>query len=234
MPIPAIVELLEVQEADAERASLAKEMEAMPLDIAAIERKIERERQELLGKAARLKELEVERKLLEGTVSSAEEKIFRFKNQQLQVKKNEEYTALENEIAGERGTIDESESRLLEVMMALDEEQQLYAEHTKKFEVDKREHEERIEEIRAQLARVTEKHDAAKAFFEGKLEGLEGGQRELYERLASRIKRFPYVAEIVGHTCQGCHVRLSNMIYEEAVKGQLTTCESCGRTVYLP
>lgn len=233
MPSPTIESFLKVQDLDRRHREILAEMQGVPKDIEIIERTIVREREALEAGKSELRALEVRRKELEGAITIAEEKIIRLKNQQLEVKKNEEYTALENEIGVLRGRIGEMEDSELEILEQIDAERARVAGLESVFDADRRRHETGIATLRERLGELEDEERLARDGFEKALGVLGGGDRELYLRLSKRIKRLPLFAAIVGHTCGGCHLRVSNDVNEEAVKGHLPTCDNCGRVVYL-
>src|SRR5260221_8527985 len=111
--------LLILQDRDAKRIGLETQVKAVPGDVARVEQKIAAEKAAIDVAKAEMRELETKKKLLETEIGSAEEKMGRYKTQQLSVRKNDEYQALGHEIATTQGQIDELEGRELEVMYGI-------------------------------------------------------------------------------------------------------------------
>ena len=95
---PQIEKLLIVQHHDMALSKIEEELSRLPAEQKALEAMIENEtakietsRQSLLSKELNCKELETE-------VKSKEAELLRFRTQQNEVKKNDEYTALSNQI----------------------------------------------------------------------------------------------------------------------------------------
>ena len=78
-------------------------MRAVPRDIAAVEQKIAAEKAAIEAARGELQELEVKKKAIENEVGAAEERLAKYKSQQLQVRKNDEYQALGHEIEHHAG-----------------------------------------------------------------------------------------------------------------------------------
>src|SRR5580658_5010976 len=120
MSNPTIEALLILQERDTRVAALTAELEDLPGQIAGGEA-------ELATKTARFEDLknkarqtEAERKKIDLDVQSKEAAIARYKAQQQQTRKNEEYAALNHEIEHTQKEISALEDQELELMEAYD------------------------------------------------------------------------------------------------------------------
>jgi len=98
MPTPTIEKLLILQDRDQKRLNLESQLRAVPREITAIEQKIVAEKTMLDAARAELQQLEVKKKAVENEIAAATEQMGRYKSQQLQVRKNDEYKALGVEI----------------------------------------------------------------------------------------------------------------------------------------
>ena len=108
--------LLALQECDLNRKSLEESLAAVPREVAAVEARIAAERQAIDQAKSEWRELETRKKSLEGEIKGAEEQVARYKSQQLQVRKNDEYQALTHEIESNTariGTLEEEEIRVI-------------------------------------------------------------------------------------------------------------------------
>ncbi len=231
---PEIQQLLVLQDRDVRRDNLKKEIEALPrrrermkAEIAEAEGRIEQAR-------ARLQELERRRADLEGTAEAAAERIIKLKNQQMNVKKNEEYTALEHEITAVSGQKDAAETEQLEVMMEVDEAREEFVEAEAK--------------IRRQIAALEGDLEASKERETTLLAELEGAEAqvkeaeakasphflEAYQRVKQQLKTPPYVAPIVNQVSSRSHLKVSNELHEAARKhGEVHYCEHSSCIVYI-
>lgn len=224
--------MLVLQDRDMKLQQVEGLLVSVPLERQACQARIEELKAKIEGTRLRVKELEARSKGIESEMASIEAQVIKYKNQQLQVKKNEEYQALTHEIgaAGER--ISALESQELETLYELDEAKKQQVEDEKAFA-------ERIEREKQSIARL----DEQEAQLKGQLEGARSAQadaeaeldnpsRSKYRQVARGLK-FPVVVELVDRTCRGCHMRVSNAVDSEVRAGsEITTCDSCGRILY--
>ena len=127
MPAPVLEKVLILQERDAKRLGLEAQLKAVPRDILAVEQKIAAEQAAIDGARQELMSLETKKKLLETEIGSAESKLAKYRTQQSQVRKNDEYQALGHEIDTTTGSIGGLEEQELEVMYGIDEAKKRFA-----------------------------------------------------------------------------------------------------------
>jgi len=213
------------QRAERELSQLPGERESAKARIAQLERRIEEG-------AEALRALEVKSKALESEMRGVEERLSRYKTQQLQVKKNEEYQALEHEIQATQAAIASIEERELETLYAIDEQRE-------RQRAEREEIEGQLEAERRKLERLDEKElelerrvEEAKTALAAARESLERPHLQAYDR-AGRGLAFPIIVPLRGQKCQGCHMRVSTSIDIEARKGaEIIACDNCGRLLY--
>src|SRR5690242_19897357 len=121
MPSPALELLLVLQDRDTRRVGLESQLAAIPREVGLMEQKIAAERAAIENARTELKELESKKKLLENDIASAEQKVAKYRAQQLEVRKNDEYRALGAEIDTTQNAIGLLEEDELKVMFAIDE-----------------------------------------------------------------------------------------------------------------
>ena len=234
MPDPLIAKLLILQECDAGFDRIKQQLENIPLEIARNESKIKEENEAIAESKKALMELEVRRKELDVEVGAAEEQSNRYKNQQLAVKKNEEYSALQHEIDTIAAKVSELEDEEIALMLEVDEQ-------TEKIQREETEHLKNISDLENDIARL-KKHeeeyraelgDAKKAVDEAAAE-VEEKDIKVYRYVRKFAKRPPYVVPVQDHKCGGCHLKLSTDLEGEArQQGKLARCNNCGRIIYL-
>src|SRR3954463_3625377 len=117
----SIGKLLELQERDSRRLLLEHQLKSVPREIAAVEARIAAEKAAIEAAKAEWHALESKKKLLEIDIKSAEEKVAKYKTQQMQVRKNDEYQALTHEIATTTEAIGVLEEQEIGVMLNIDE-----------------------------------------------------------------------------------------------------------------
>lgn len=234
MADPQIEKLLIVQDRDTALQRIEKDLAYIPTEQAKIERLIQAETANIEAAGQSLKEKEVRRKDLENEVAGKESSIARFRNQQLEVKKNDEYQALTHQIEQTQAEISELEEEEIGLMLEIDEAKET-------FEADKKVIEARIDDQKAQIVQLGEREQNLKASIEDAKQALEKARSaeveatylEHYDRVKKLVKRAPYVVPIKDHKCGGCHLRVSNEVSREAMNaGEPHFCDQCSRIVY--
>ncbi|PTY06299.1 hypothetical protein DB347_12755 [Opitutaceae bacterium EW11] len=228
---PALDRLLILQDRDSKRLGLETQLKAVPREIAATEQKISTDKAAIETARSEMKELEGKKKQLEGDIRSAEEKLGKYKTQQMAVRKNDEFQALGHEIETMQASIGGLEESELGVMYAIDEAKKKFAGAEKTLKESISGHEARIRTLReretslsAELKGALEQVAAARA-------PLDNPTLRLYDRVAAR--HAVAVVPIRESKCGGCHLKVSSDVESEARKGEkLPTCDQCGRIVY--
>jgi uncharacterized protein len=233
---PVIQSLLILQDRDLKRLGLEAQLKAIPDDIARVEQKIAAEKAAIDAAKAQLRELELKKKAIETEIGTAEEKVGRYRTQQLSIRKNDEYQALGQEINTMQTQISELEGQELEVMYAIDEAKKKFAAAEAELKANITGHETRIKTFRerevslaAELKSVQIEVAAARA-------PVGDVRLRVYDRIA--VRNMPAVVAIRGGKCGGCHLKVSSEV-ESAARGKtvdalapLPTCDQCGRIVY--
>ena len=98
MPVPVIQALLILLDRDLKRLGVEAQLKAVPGDIVRVEQRIAAEKAAIEAARMELRDLEAKKKVMETEIGSTEDKLGRYKTQQLLVRKNDEYQALSHEI----------------------------------------------------------------------------------------------------------------------------------------
>ncbi len=236
MPSPALEALLILQDRDVKRLGLEAQLKAVPVDIAAVERKIAAEKAAIETARIEVKELEIKKKALETEIGSAEAKLAKYRTQQSLVKKNDEYQALGHEIETTEKEIGEFEGKELEVMYAIDEAKKKFAAAEAELKANISGHEGRIRMLRERETSLAAELKSAQADVTTARAPVGEMRLRVYDRIAAR--NMPAVVALHGLSCGGCHLKISSEV-ESAVRGKgidptvaLPTCDQCGRIVY--
>ena len=224
--------LRDLQERDMHRLSLETQLAAAPRDIAAVEARITAERQAIETAKAEWHGLEAKKKTLENEIKAAEEKIAKYKHQQLEVRKNDEYRALTHEIETMEATVGGYEEEELKIMYAIDEAKQRFAAAERVLKENISGHEAKIASLRAHEAELRGQHEQALAAVGAARLQVPEPQTRLYDRLAKK-PGLPVCVPVQGGRCGGCHMKVSANIEFEARKAEnIVTCDQCSRIVY--
>ena len=209
------------------------ELANFPHLVVQLESKIQLENDTIASATQELQNLEIQSKSLDNEINSLSEQIDRQKNKQLEVKKNEEYQALENEIANLLRLQSEKEDEQIGILVKIDEARETAKIATEKISVkvkllenDKIQLLERGEELKIELKTLEKEVEDSRAEVEPTL--LSG-----YDRTKKVVSRPPYIAPLEDQKCSGCNLRVSNDVVSSAlVEQKLTHCDQCGRIVY--
>lgn len=231
---PALEKLLVLQDRDARRLTLEAQLKSAPREIVAVEQKIAAEKSAIETARTEVKELESRKKLLEVDIGSTEEKIAKYKNQQMQVKKNDEYQALGHEIITAQEGIGTLEEQELQVMYLIDAAKKKFAAAEAVLKQNIAGHEERIRNLREKEKHTTVELETARAEVATARAPIEEFALKVYDRVATHKQ--PVCVPIQGGKCGGCHLKVSSEV-ESASRGKnpeikLPVCDQCGRIVY--
>lgn len=234
MLTPTLEKLLILQDRDGKRIDLEAQLAAVPADIAAVEQRIAGEKAAIDAARAELRQLEADKKLLETEIGSAETKLAKYKTQQLQVRKNDEFQALGHEIETTQKAIGALEERELQILYAIDEAKKKFAAAEAVLRQNIAGHEERIRTLRERSATLAARLADAKAEVAAARAPVDERYLRVYDRLAARHR--VVCAPVRGNTCGGCHLKVSSEV-ESALRGKpdpdkLLACDQCGRIVW--
>ena len=226
--------LLLLHSRDRRSKSLDNELQNLPKTMEKLDQSIFVEKESIAIATSELRTLETRNKTLDGEITSLGEQIIRQKNKQLEVKKNEEYQALENEIATLASRINEKEDEQIEILIKIDDarntakiaEEKITLRVTdlekQRIELDEREN-----ELKQSIAELTREISESR-------QEVEIQMLEVYDRTKKILTKPPYIAPIEDQKCSGCNLRVSNdVISSVLVEQKLTQCDQCGRIVYV-
>jgi predicted nucleic acid-binding Zn-ribbon protein len=230
--VTALEKLLVVQDRDTRIARLKAEAARIPVEIAAVEARVQEESAKLASARDRLKHLEAERKKLEIDAESKRGQVNKYRTQLYQIKSNTEYQALLKEISHLEAGVKEVEDLELvqmeqveQLQPQLREEQQLLKDLSARAQTEKAEFQKRIELIQRELTQLqTERSELIKE--------VDGDVLARYERLI-RSKGDVAVVPVQHGNCGGCHLHLAPQVVHNARHDAgLTSCDYCGRILY--
>ena len=229
---PVLAKLLILQARDKQRRDLEGQLQAVPREVAGVEAKIVSEKTASDTARTELMEHEARKKLLESEIGEAEQKVGRYRSQQLEVRKNDEYRALGAEIETMQAEIDKLEEQELVVMYSIDETKKKFAAAEAEMKRNISGHEAHIRLLRERDGTLRTELVAAKAACEEARGGVDEPALRLYDRISGY--HFPACVPIHDAKCGGCHLKISSEV-ESAARGkggELATCDQCGRIVW--
>ena len=230
---PVIEKLLILQERDIRRDDIRRQLEHIPREIDGFRGRITAEQAVINDAREAVKRLELRRCDIEQRIAKAEDQILRFRTQQLSVKKNEEYSALEKEIETATGTVGQLESEALEAMMEIDEATAAAARKETQGKNTTAELQGHIDRLQANARLFREELAAAEAAVEAAQEAVPPQALAIYRYVKERVKRPPYVTAVEDQRCSGCHIKVSHTTMASLRNpAELSRCETCSRIVF--
>jgi len=224
--------VIQLQQMDIRISELRQEIASLPQHITHLEKTLESHLRRVEADRAALAANQRERKQLELEVQSIEQKISRLKDQQMEARTNEQYTAFKREIEFCEAAIRKHEDRILDRMG----EAENLEKSLKAAEAALRRENQQVEEEKEQARQRTAEDQKS-------LDELEEQRRQTvvalspevcaaYERI--RKKRHGLaVAEAADGRCLACNLALRLQFFQDVKRGdQVMFCHSCGCILY--
>jgi predicted nucleic acid-binding Zn-ribbon protein len=232
--LDAIERLLALQDRDQKLRTLRLELQAVPTEIASKQKLIADSAARLDLARTRAKAIEVEKKSLQGEAASKRDQIARYKTQQLQTRKNEEYTALTHEISNVENLIAQIEDKELTLMEEADSLAPEIAAADKTHADEKARLEGQIALLREKEGNLKTRIDEVQKNRASAVEGIDEELLERYERLFE-TKNARAVVSVEHDVCTGCHMKITAQT-SLAVRSDksIVSCPQCGRLLHLP
>src|SRR5438876_791905 len=213
---------------DAAKKKLADEPERER----ALDARLDAARQHLVDAKARLAENQGARRDIEKELALHQGRLSKYREQAMAVKTNQEYHAIQHEIAHAQGEIKTHEDRMLERMIEADEltatikkaEADLDAEQ-KAIEVDRKAMKAEHGELQASLERMSSER--------AQIIGALDRQVLVTFEQVSRKRNGVAVAEAKDGICTICHVRLRPQVFNTVRRNDaIVQCDSCNRILF--
>lgn len=227
-------QLLILQDRDRRIRQLEREIQ----DIPARKKEIE---DLLSGTKARIEALKEEENAhtaktreIENEIESIREKIKKMRQQQFAIKSNEQYKALEHEIADAEKAIGAQEEIELECMESMDQlrerEKELnaeLAEEEKTVVAETKALDERLKNIESDLAGLKQERNELAS-------NVPDDSLSQYDRIMQHWSDYAIVAYEDDGTCGGCHMKLPPQLKHDVMRGErLVNCSYCGRFLHV-
>jgi predicted nucleic acid-binding Zn-ribbon protein len=224
--------LLVLQERDARVAVLSIELENIPRQLDTVEQELESRTEQFENLRGRTRQVEAERKKLDLDVQSKEGAIARYRTQQQQTRKNEEFAALNHEIEHAQKEISALEDAELELMESYDKGLASVAEGQKELLQFQEKAKHKKADLEKREARVSSELTQARAQQAEAEAKVPEDDLSRYRRIL-KSKKDVAIVPVQGGACGGCHMKLTTQTILIAKGGEaLASCENCGRLVY--
>jgi uncharacterized protein len=225
-------QLLVLQDRQQKIKQIETEIETVPLQRTSLEGQLASSVAGVEALKQKSRQIEVDRKKLELDVGTRTESIARFKTQQYQTRKNDEFQALGHEIERFENDIRKIEDAELELMVEAD-----------KIKADLAVEEKKGASVTESIARQMTDLEAKSKALQSRLEELTKERTELAgkidEDLLGRFERLfaskgdAVVVALEHEVCTGCHMKVTTQTAHRVKAGkEIVSCEQCGRILY--
>jgi len=227
-----IEKLLKLQEKDRELRQFQLEAEEIPRQQKQLDSRLEKQRLVTEKVTGILNRLQAEIRELENDVEASKEKVAKYRKQQMEVKDNEAFRALENEIRtltrhiGNQDDITITQMEKLESQTAIvDEADTELNSQIKELAHDVAVMEERRKELEGLIERLNQDRISI-------AEGIDKTWLTRYERTFKHTGDLALARSNKG-TCEGCHMKLPpSLVHESKSIETVTQCTYCGRMLF--
>ena len=229
---PLIDKLLTLQDRDRKILQLLREQKDVPLRKQLIETRLQAHRESLKGSQEEIKKHTATLKNIEVEIEGKKEQIKKYREQQLQAKKNEEYRALEHEIAGVQKQIGALEDREIVEMEQMEALQKTMGEHQQDFQAEEKQVLAEFQTLETRTGNIQKELEAMHAERTQLAADVDAAWLARYERVLKKTGNFALVP-VEKSCCGGCHMTLPPSVIHDARRGTaITTCNYCGRMLY--
>jgi uncharacterized protein len=224
--------VIALQRLDTQANAARKKLSEGPEREKAFDARLEAAKQQIADAKAKLAANQEARRAIEKDIALHQGRLSKYRDQAMAVKTNQEYHAIQHEIAHAQGEVKKHEDSMLERMVEADDltatikaaEAQLATEQ-KTIDADRK----RSKTEDAELQQSLETLGAERAAI---VAALDSRVLATYEQSATRRQGIA-VAEAKDGICTICHVRLRPQVFNDVRRNDtIVQCESCQRILY--
>jgi uncharacterized protein len=230
--LPELSQLIDLHELDKEISELDQQLQELPRELESRAQELAALEAERVAQLQKLEELQKRRREAEAEVTDLEEGITDSRKRLLTLKKDIEYKAMLKEIAFKEDQRDQKETRVLELMEAIESHNKSMAELLEKIQDGQEALAGREPEVAVRVAQL-----------QGERAKLENKRQGLRKTLpAPLLKRYEFInqrrnggaiAEVRHGVCNGCHMNILPQQYIDLQKGvEILQCPHCQRILY--
>jgi predicted nucleic acid-binding Zn-ribbon protein len=227
-----IERLIALQHLDTQTHAAEKLLASEPERLKALDARLEHAKQQVTSAKELLAQNQTARRELEKGIALHQGRLSKFREQGMNVKTNQEYHAIQHEIAFAQTEIKTIEDKELELMMSADD----ISAAIKKAEAELAAEQKAAD---AEKTVITAEHDEKRALVDqlkaerrGVVAGLAPNVLALFEQVSKKRNGIA-VAEARDGICTICHVRMRPQVFNNVRSNQtILQCDSCQRILY--
>ncbi len=230
---PIIEKLLIIQDHDLRILKFERELADIPLRKKAIDSMLDEHRQAVNAAKDVLKSRQAGIKACEQEIVTYRDKIRKYREQQMQLKNNQEFRAMENEIGGVEKLIRQAEDRILEIMETVEAAQSEVKLREDALQTEEKGVTHEFSAVEGRGGEIKVELDRIKQLRATYVADVDPARLAQYERFFKNKKAKVLVAVEDNGTCGGCHMKLPPYICHDAKKQlDVVACGYCGRMLY--
>jgi predicted nucleic acid-binding Zn-ribbon protein len=227
-----IEQLLRLQERDQKIKLITAELETVPLERQRTDQLLAAKSGAFDQVKQRGREIELQKKKLELDAQSRRDSIGKYKAQQYQTRKNDEFQAISLEIHRFEKEIEQIEDREIELMEQAERVQKESATMEQDLKAAKRQAEIQQADLNKKETTLTERLREARKDRDQLTKGLDPNLLFQYTRLFAN-KDGDAVVPVEHEYCTGCHMKnTSALVHRVRLGRDIVHCEQCGRILY--
>lgn len=228
-----IESLLIIQDRDQRILKLETELTRIPAQKKQAEQRLANDLAAAAAAKASIQENEIAIKNVELDIGVRKDTLAKLKVQQYETKKNEEFTALGNEIVRYSNEVDDLETQELELMEKADELRAAQDKVQAALDITQGMVDEEVEQLDQKASECSNQRDEVSAERASLVANIDEDLLSLYDRLM-KSKGGDAIVSADKSQCGGCHMKVvpSTMIKVQAGK-EIAQCENCGRILYI-
>ncbi|MBN1673721.1 MAG: hypothetical protein JXR37_21925 [Kiritimatiellae bacterium] len=224
--------LLELQDRDRQILHGIRESEDIPKKKQVIESELEKYKDGLGQAQEKLKANQASIKAVELEINTLREKVAKLRQQQLELKTNKEFQAMEGEVLGLGSQIKAAEDRAIELMEKVEEIETEIAERRVQLKTEEARIGGDLTVLDGRLQTILDEVARAKDSRETLAGEIDPAWLSRYDRIF-RNKGDYAIVGIEHRVCGGCHMKLPPHVIQDVKKADgIVTCDFCGRILY--
>lgn len=227
--------LFALQKKDLKLIRILREIQDIPNRRGDIEAQLSGAKKKLETAVDSRKHTEVSLGDIENEIELLNERVIKYKQQQMEADSNEQYRAFVKEIGTVEAEIKEQEEKQLSLMEALEQGKIIEKTCQEQLAVEQNSIADEIQELDERLSELTERADQMKANRRRVAENCDRNLLQKYSRILNNKKDAAIVLVESGGHCGGCHMKLPPQAINDARNpSKVVRCNFCGRIVYNP
>jgi predicted nucleic acid-binding Zn-ribbon protein len=229
---PVLERLIKLQEIETRAAESQKRIAEAPMLIASLDAKLSAARDALASARQAVADNQAGRRTLDRDLIAAQQRLGKYKEQLMAVKTNDEYHAMQHQIAAATAEVGRIEELVIINMVEADEavaRQKAAEAALKKDEAQVARERGALESDVAEKRHVLEQTGRDRQSLTPE---IDRHVRDLFERVFKARQGIAVAPAVEGH-CSICHVRLRPQVYHQIVRNEeIVQCDSCQRILY--